>query len=55
MQNRPLLEKIVEIRQKSSVKWQISATPSFVINNKKVISGNLNFNEFTAELAEYGI
>jgi protein-disulfide isomerase len=55
MQNRPLLEKIVEIRQKSSVKWQISATPSFVINNKKVISGNLSFNEFIAELAEYGI
>ncbi len=55
MQNRPLLEKIVEMRQKSSVSWQIDSTPSFVINDKKIISGNLSFDEFTAELLEFGV
>ena len=55
MQNRPLLEKIVEMRQKSSVSWQINSTPSFVVNDKKVISGNLSFDEFNAEIAEFGV
>ena len=55
MQNRPLLEKIVEMRQKSSVSWQINSTPSFVVNDKKVISGNLIFDEFNAEIAEFGV
>ena len=55
MQNRPLLEKIVEMRQKSSVSWQINATPSFVINNEKVISGNISFEEFKSELSDYKI
>ena len=55
MQNRPLLEKIVEMRQKSSVSWQINSTPSFVINDKKVVSGNLNFDEFNAEIAEFSV
>ena len=55
MQNRPLLEKIVEMRQKSSISWQIDSTPSFIINDKKVISGNLSFDEFTAELSEFGV
>ncbi len=55
MQNRPLLEKIVEMRQKSSVAWQIDATPSFVINDEKVISGNKSFEEFKSELADYEI
>ncbi|MBT5799832.1 MAG: thioredoxin domain-containing protein [Alphaproteobacteria bacterium] len=55
MQNRSLLEKIVEMRELGSTKWQINATPSFVVNNKKVISGNKTFDEFSAELAEFGI
>ena len=55
MQNRPLLEKIVEMRQKSSVTWQINATPSFVINDEKMISGNISFEEFKSELADYDI
>jgi protein-disulfide isomerase len=55
MQNRPLLEQIVEMRQKSSVSWQINSTPSFVVNDKKVISGNLSFDKFNAEIAEFGV
>ena len=55
MRNRPLLEKIVEMRQKSSVTWQIKATPSFVINDEKMISGNISFEEFKSELADYEI
>jgi protein-disulfide isomerase len=49
------LEKIVEMRQKSSVSWQINSTPSFVVNDKKVISGNLSFDKFNAEIAEFGV
>lgn len=55
MENRPLLEKIVEMQQKSSIAWQINATPSFVINNEKVVSGNKSFKEFESELADYEI
>jgi protein-disulfide isomerase len=43
------------MRQKSSVSWQINSTPSFVVNDKKVISGNLGFDEFNAEIAEFGV
>ena len=55
MQNRNLLEKIVEMRQRGAVAWQIEATPSFVINDEKVISGNISFEKLKSELADYGI
>ena len=54
MRNRALLEAIVEQRQKGVEDWEISATPSFVINDDTVLSGNMNYEDFAAQLSAYG-
>jgi protein-disulfide isomerase len=54
MRNRPLLESIVEMRQEALRQWEVQATPSFVINNKTVISGNLSFDEFAEKINATG-
>ena len=50
MNNRPLLEAIVEMRQDANRTWQIEATPSFVINNKTILSGDLSYEEFASKI-----
>lgn len=54
MRNRPLLESIVEMRQEALRQWEVQATPSFVINNKTVISGSLSFDEFAEKINATG-
>ena len=55
MRNRPVLEAVVEMRQQAVDDWQISSTPSFVINRDKKISGGRTYDEFVAELSAFGI
>ena len=50
MNNRPLLEAIVEMRQDANRTWQIEATPSFVINDKTILSGDLSYEEFASKI-----
>ena len=54
LQNRPLLEGIVSQRQKGIDKWQISSTPSFVVNDDSVLAGNMSYEEFAEALSAYG-
>ena len=54
MQNRPLLEGIVNQRQKGIDQWQISSTPSFVVNDDSVLAGNMSYEEFAEALSAYG-
>jgi len=54
MRNRPLLESIVAMRQDALKDWDINATPSFVINNKTVISGSLSYDEFADKINATG-
>jgi len=54
MQNRPLLEGIVNQRQKGIDQWQISSTPSFVVNDDSVLAGNISYEEFAKALSAYG-
>lgn len=54
MTNRVLLEKLVEMRQKALNDWNVSSTPSFVINDDKVLSGNMNYETFVEEINAYG-
>lgn len=55
MRERPMLEAIVEERQKATEDWNVSSTPSFVVNNDKLLSGNMNYETFVAELSPYGV
>ena len=55
MQDRKYLEAIVQMRQDAVNKYEISSTPSFVVNNDKTFSGALSFDEFLAELNAFGI
>ena len=54
MQNRPLLEGIVNQRQKGIDQWRISSTPSFVVNDDSVLAGNMSYEEFAEALSAYG-
>ena len=54
MLNKPLLESIVEMRQEALRRWEVQATPSFVINSKTVISGSLSYDEFAEKINATG-
>ena len=50
MRNRPLLEAIVAMRQEAYKKWQIESTPSFVLNDKTILSGDLSYEDFASKI-----
>ena len=54
MRNRPLLEGIVDLRQKGMDDWKIASTPSFVVNDDLLIPGNKDYDEFTEQLSAFG-
>ena len=41
-----LLEEIFKMRQQAEKDWNIQSTPSFVINNKFMLAGNLSIEKF---------
>ena len=55
MRERSLLEAIVAERQKAVDEWRFSLTPSLVVNEDKLLSGNMNYETFVAELSPYGV
>ena len=54
MRNRPLLEGIVAQRQIGVDKWNVSSTPSFVVNDDALLAGNMSYEEFAGHLSAYG-
>ena len=54
MRNRPLLEGLVAQRQIGIDKWGVSSTPSFVVNDDLLISGNKNYDDFAEALSAFG-
>ena len=54
MRNRDLLEAIVALRQEGVDDWQITSTPSFVVNNDEVLSGNMSYEDFAERLSAFG-
>jgi predicted DsbA family dithiol-disulfide isomerase len=54
MRNRELLEAIVALRQEGTDDWQIASTPSFVINDDEVLSGNMTYEDFAERLSAFG-
>ena len=53
VQNRPLLEGIVQIAQHGYSRYEINSTPSFVINDDNVIRGDAGYDDFLSALNEY--
>jgi protein-disulfide isomerase len=53
IQNRPLLEGIVAIAQDGYSRFNINSTPSFTINDDRVIRGDAGYDEFLSILNEY--
>ena len=49
-QNIPLMQEIVTKMEKESKNFNISSTPTFIINDKYKISGALSFKDFEKEL-----
>ena len=50
MNNRPLLEAIVAMRQDANKIWKIEATPSFIVDKKTILSGDLSYEEFASKI-----
>ena len=50
MNNRPLLEAIVAMRQDANRTWRIEATPSFVVNDKTILTGDLSYEEIASKI-----
>ena len=48
------LEAIVAERQIGVDKWKIASTPSFVVNDDEVISGNMSYEDFAEKLSAFG-
>ena len=55
MQDRKYLEAIVQLRQDAVNRYEISSTPSFVVNDDKIFSGPFHSMSFMAELNAFGI
>ena len=53
IQNRSFLEGIVAIGQEGYRTWSIDSTPSFVVNDKDVIRGNVDYGEFLEVLGRH--
>ena len=53
LSNKKLMEKIIKKMEDNSSKFNISSTPTFVINDKHVISGTLKYNEFIKKLKDF--
>ena len=51
--NKELMEKILKKTEKENSRFNISSTPTFVINDKHVISGALKYNEFVKKLKDF--
>ena len=53
LSNKKLMEKILKKMEEDNSKFNISSTPTFVINDKYVISGALKYNEFIKKLKDF--
>ena len=55
MSDRPFLEALVDIRQQAIRNFNISSTPSFVVNDDTSFSGSLDYDSFLAEVNKAGL
>ena len=53
LNNKELMEKILKKMEKENSQFNISSTPTFVINDKHIISGTLKYNEFVKKLKDF--
>ena len=49
-----LLEGIFKMRQQAEKIWNIQSTPSFVVNNEFMLSGNLSIEKFEDTFKKLG-
>ena len=52
LDNKAIQEGILNRMRAAQAQWQISSTPSFVVNNKTVISGAKSIDEFETAIGE---
>ena len=48
--NQSFLEALVAMRQDAHKTWEIQSTPSFVVNNKTILSGDLSYEDFASKI-----
>ena len=53
LNNKELMEKILKKMEEENSRFNISSTPTFVINDKHVIAGSLKYNEFVKKLKDF--
>ena len=50
-----LLEAIFKMRQEAEKKYNIQSTPSFVVNDKYFLSGNLSLEKFEETFSKISV
>ena len=48
--SEPFLEAIVGMQQTAHKTWKIESTPSFLINDKTILSGNMSYEDFSFKI-----
>ncbi len=53
MQDYDLMQKIINKMERESKKFEIQSTPTFIINEKYKISGNISYEQFKKKIFEF--
>ena len=53
LSDKKLMEKILKKMEEENSRFNISSTPTFVINDKHVIAGSLKYKEFVKKLKDF--
>ena len=48
--SEPFLEAIVGMQQTAHKTWKIESTPSFLINDQTILSGNMSYEDFSFKI-----
>jgi len=49
-QDRELLENIVAVREAANGRWGVNSTPSFIIDDRRLVSGSVGYEEFLGQI-----
>lgn len=55
LENRELMQRILDKMENENTKFDIQSTPTFIINDEHKITGYLTYEEFKDKLTEFGL
>ena len=53
IKNYDLMQKVLNNMEKESKKFEINSTPTFIVNEKHKISGNISYDKFKEKIFQF--